>query len=347
MFRAVFLALVVLMLLTNGTSPAEVVIEWVTVGDPGNAADDTGFGRVDYVYRIARHEVTIGQYIEFLNAVAASDPNGLYSLGMGDDGGGIDRHGSPGSYTYGPQDGDPNWLNKPVTWVDFDDAMRFANWMHNGQPTGPPDNTTTELGAYYAPWGDDAYRFADAKVFVPTEDEWYKAAYYKGGSANAGYWDYATQSDMPPVSESPPGRAEPPGSANYSDYDTGLAVGPPYYRSDVGAYPWSPSPYGTFDQNGNEWELNEALLTGDWTMRGVRGGGWDSFDYTLPATYRYEPGPPGPFTSFSFRLASVYDPSVPTVSHWGLILMTLLVLTVGTVVLRGLRHRAGPAQPSH
>ena len=76
-------------------------------------------------------------------------------------------------------------------------------------------------------------------------------------------------------------------------------------------------------------------------MRGVRGGGWDSFDYTLPATYRYEPGPPGPFTTFSFRLASVYDPSVPTVSQWGLIAMTLLVLTAGTVVFRCPRRPAG------
>jgi formylglycine-generating enzyme required for sulfatase activity len=66
------------------TTPAlAVTIDWVTVGLPGNMADEqTGFGAVDYTYRISKYEVTNAQYVEFLNAVAASDPNGLYNSEM-------------------------------------------------------------------------------------------------------------------------------------------------------------------------------------------------------------------------------------------------------------------------
>ena len=64
----------------GGSVRAEVVIEWVVVGDAGNV-DDThgdGFGGVAYKYRLGRYEITNGQYREFLNAVAAvGDPNGL------------------------------------------------------------------------------------------------------------------------------------------------------------------------------------------------------------------------------------------------------------------------------
>jgi hypothetical protein len=52
-------------------------IEWVTVGDAGNAPDKTGYGAVAYEFQMAKFEVAIGQYAEFLNAVAANDPRGL------------------------------------------------------------------------------------------------------------------------------------------------------------------------------------------------------------------------------------------------------------------------------
>ena len=46
-----------------------VMFDWETVGNTGNAADPlTGFGSVDYTYRISKHEVTNAQYAEFLNA---------------------------------------------------------------------------------------------------------------------------------------------------------------------------------------------------------------------------------------------------------------------------------------
>src|SRR5689334_40029 len=81
-------------------------VQFVTVGDPGNAADTTGLGAVGYVYRMDKYDVTVAQYTQFLNAVAATDTYGVYYPGMGTDypsygiNLGITRSGSPGSYSY-------------------------------------------------------------------------------------------------------------------------------------------------------------------------------------------------------------------------------------------------------
>jgi len=173
---------------------AQVTIEWVTVGDPGNAADDTGYGAVAYTYRIGKYEVTNAQYAEFLNAVAASDTYELYSTHMGSGHGGITRSGSSGSYTYSAIAGREDM---PVNYVSWYDSLRFANWLHNGQPTGAQGDGTTEDGAYTITEEgiaeDSITRNAGATVFLTSEDEWYKAAYYDAGSEI--YFNYPASSD--------------------------------------------------------------------------------------------------------------------------------------------------------
>ena len=88
------------LLVLSGLPARALDVEWVEIDDPGNLPDDeytfccdesiglTGFGRVDYFYRIGRTEITNAQYAEFLNAVAAAgdpvDPAGLYNFRMGD-----------------------------------------------------------------------------------------------------------------------------------------------------------------------------------------------------------------------------------------------------------------------
>jgi formylglycine-generating enzyme required for sulfatase activity len=137
---------------------ANVVIDTVSVGNPGNAAEWSGLGQgaamiqcgaVGYTYDIGKYEVTAGQYCEFLNAVAATDAYGLYSSGMADvpnyGGCNIQRSGSSGGYSYSVA---ADWANRPVNWVSWGGAARFANWMHNGQPTGPQNASTTEDGSY-------------------------------------------------------------------------------------------------------------------------------------------------------------------------------------------------------
>ena len=96
-------------------------------------------------YRIAKFEVSNAEYAVFLNAVAATDTNALYHTSMGVVFGGITRSGSSGSYSYSAIAGREDM---PVNFVSFWDATRFANWLHNGQPTGAQGNSTTEDGAY-------------------------------------------------------------------------------------------------------------------------------------------------------------------------------------------------------
>ena len=182
---------------------AEVAFDWVTVGDPGNACDTQPqgcIGSVGETYRIAKFEVTNSQYAEFLNAVAATDTHGLYITTMGDPispgFGGITRSGSSGSFSYSTISGRENM---PVNLVTFWDAARFANWLHNGQPTGAQDDTTTEDGAYtLTPTGianNTVARNAGAAIFLPSDDEWYKAAYYDPGVPT--YYDYPAGTDSP------------------------------------------------------------------------------------------------------------------------------------------------------
>jgi formylglycine-generating enzyme required for sulfatase activity len=91
--------------------------------------------------------------------------------------------------------------NKPVNFVSWYNAARFVNWLHNDKPTtGVQNNSTTENGSYQLTGntGNPTRDFA-AKYFIPTENEWYKAAYYKAGGTNAGYWTYATSSNLAPT----------------------------------------------------------------------------------------------------------------------------------------------------
>ncbi len=194
--RAIARAVCVLVMLVCTTSvQAAVTVETVTVGHPGNAADtryDTsGYGAVSHEYNIGKHEVTAGQYCEFLNAVADTDSYGLYNASMWSDTYGckIQQSGASGSYAYSVA---ADYANRPVNYVSWGDAVRFANWLHNGQPTGVQGDSTTEDGAYDL---DGAVteaallaisREADWKWAITSEDEWYKAAYYKGGGTSAG-----------------------------------------------------------------------------------------------------------------------------------------------------------------
>ena len=304
-------ALLVIMLLAC-TSPAqaEVVVSWIAVGDPGNVdgSHGDGYGGVEHRYSIGKYEVTNDQYVEFLNAVATvGDPHGLYSTEM-DDGwngiGGISRSGSgmPGNpWVYETR---PGRGNRPVNYVSWYDAVRFANWMHNGQPTGTQEASTTEDGAYDMSLSAGVVRKPGARVFLPSEDEWYKAAYYKGGGTAAGYWQYPTQSDIAPTPEAPPGMDLVNGSANY--YSGGF-VDPTYYTTEVGTYIGRPSDsaYGTFDQGGNMWEWNEADIFGDGSYRGMRGGSFWGDDNDLSAEIRQMNTATSESKYIGFRVAGI------------------------------------------
>ena len=182
------------------------ISNFVSVGDVLGSADTTTYGSVNYAYQISKYTVTQSQYVVFLNAVASTDTYGLYSTDMASESrGGITRSSVSGSYLYSFKD---SMGGKPVNFVNWLACARYCNWLHNGRPTGLQNASTTENGAY-AISGTSATKISGASYWIPTENEWYKAAYFsmaKNGGLG-GYWKYATQSDADPtpVSSNPTG----------------------------------------------------------------------------------------------------------------------------------------------
>lgn len=271
----------------------------VLIGNPGNPADTTTkLGAVNYLYKIGKYEQTVGDYVKFLNAVATSDPHGLFDPSMA-----ITRTGDSGAYVYAAK-ASPDLPIEGITWMN---AARFANWMNNGQ-----GSASTETGAYTLGHGhitsiagqtavtdgtpnlkpgdavilvskdnETSYHTVktvsgntftadftagqsgligwdytsvpathdpNATVWLPTRDEWFKAAYYDAtaaGLAGGYYYRYATRSDTAPKNLLD-------GDRNRANTGSGAAV-------VVGSYTGSGSYYGTFDQTGNAAELSETV----------------------------------------------------------------------------------------
>jgi formylglycine-generating enzyme required for sulfatase activity len=288
-----------------------VTIDTVTVGDAGNLADDTtGHGAVADVFAIGKYEVTIGQYNTFLNSAASvtSDshivnlwnPSMTIHLNIA----GISRSGSgtlgdPYSYSVIGSD------NRPITYVSWFDAARFANWVNNGAT----DGASTETGAYTLNGATSGIitKNAGATWWIPSADEWYKAAYYKGGGTNAGYWLYPTQSDTAPGNNIG-------GATNQANYyadvfavtQSDVYSSTQNYLTEAGVFSNSASAYGTFDQAGNVWEWNDAVIG---SSRGLRGGSWGNLDGDLQSSLSIGVDPSLEDGNVGFRVASVPEPS--------------------------------------
>ena len=178
-------------------SSSLVIPNYMPIVNEGNAIDTTGYGSVDYRFYMQQCEMTNAEYAEFLNLKAKSSNYTLYNSNMAysaHNRGGINRSGSLGDYSYTVQ---TYYGNKPVVWVSWFNCARMANWLHNGKGSGD-----TEAGAYTLVdsqiSGPPPAKNSGATYWIPTENEWYKAAYYKGGNTNAGYWTYPTQSNSTP-----------------------------------------------------------------------------------------------------------------------------------------------------
>jgi len=310
-----------LLSLLIAASASAVAMDWTPIGNPGNACDPRPggcYGAVANGFSIGTYEVTNAQYAEFLNAKARADPLFLYDERMGNNpswsSGGIRRVGTPGSYTYAPIGGRENM---PVNHVSWFDAARFANWMNNGQ--GGADTETgsyTLLGGTPTPINASTVgRNAGATIVVPSEDEWYKAAYYDAASQT--YFDYPVGGNA--VSCSLP--TATPGRAN-----CGSAVAD---LTDRGSYPGSASPYGTFDQGGNvsEW-LEVNLCSGcssPSSFWGLRGGSHDLVNATLAASYRSGSDGNNQVAGIGFRVAmAVPEPGANLLEIAGLLAVASL-----------------------
>jgi sulfatase modifying factor 1 len=269
MKRLPFITLAATAVLISSASASTTTMEWVTVGNPGNAADTTGYGAVSYAYNIGKYEVTNAQYGEFLNAKGQSNSNGIYNANMASFG--ITQSGTSGSFTYNLTGA---LANKPVVYVSWYDAARFANWLLNGKGSGNMEDGAYTLSGNLGTPGVNP----GVQIYLPSEDEWYKAAYYQGSGTYSLY-----PNGLNTISTD---------DANY-----GNLVGA---STDVGSYA-APSFLGTYDQGGNVWEWNNLVFGGS---RGYRGGAWNYNMETLRATDRYYFDPTLENDHVGFRVAS-------------------------------------------
>jgi formylglycine-generating enzyme required for sulfatase activity len=285
-------------------------IQWVTVGDPGNTADTdpAGRGAVATSFQIMKYEFTNQLYTEFLNSVDqnGNNPYSVYNANMGSNArGGI-------SFTSGAASGSKyavrsNMGDKPVNFVSWFDAARVSNWYQNGATS----SSSTETGAYTlngATTGNAPAVNPGATFYIPTEDQWYKAAYYQGGGTNAGYWDYATQSDTAPtpVTADSTGIGSAGSTGNFANFNQAADWDSQDGNVTTVGTNGGASAYGAFDMSGNVFEWND--LTGAaGSSRGVRGGDYLTSlygPYELSSSYSFSPAPSSQFDLIGFRLAS-------------------------------------------
>lgn len=211
-------------------------------GSPGNEPDRDHhgrgrFGAVDHAFEIAVHQVTNQEYAAFLNATAAeTDPGALYVPAMADAPGAILRSVTDDGFSYViPRLPEP----RPVTHVSWTSAIRYCNWMHNGRPEGKPSPATTEDGAYTITGGVVGPRRAEARYFLPSADEWYKAAYF---TPEGNYEHFAPgRDDRPVIDHADPELKSPCGMAGFADK----------------VWEWTESPVG---------RLHRALRSGAWFL---------------------------------------------------------------------------------
>ena len=251
-------------------------IEFVTIGNPGNVADTMGApnpaGKVDYVYRIGKYEISE----DMINKANAEGGLGI-------------THSNRGA-------------NKPATWVTWFEAARFVNWLNTS--SGRTAAYKFDGGGNLQPWnsndaGYDAnnqFRNGLAKYFLPSFDEWYKAAYYD--PAGDVYYRYPTGSNVLPTA-----------------VVSGTLANTVVYRPSIRPITNVPaditlagglSPYGTMGQGGNATEWNE-YIDKSISFSAVRGGSWLG---GWPSSANWDLVSPTIENSIiGFRVASIPEPS--------------------------------------
>jgi formylglycine-generating enzyme required for sulfatase activity len=265
---------------TFGTSGNEFTIDFVSIGNTDNAADTTSYGAVPYEYRASIHEIS-------QNAIDKATASGMANV------------------TAGAWTGSQPAAN--ITWYD---AAAFVNFLNTSSgKTAAYDLSWSGAAWSMALWsseqawtagGTNLYRNKDAFYFLPSENEWYKAAYYNAAGSN--YFVYPTGSDTAPTAVASGTNS---GSAVYNN-----AASVPAIVGSAGGL----SPYGTMGQGGNVWELNESAYAGTNSSpseaRALRGGDWTYSEFFLRSSSRVDFLAPSQAVDFvGFRVASVPEPS--------------------------------------
>ena len=264
---------------TFGTSGNEFTIDFANIGNTGNAADTTGYGAVPYEYRASIHEIS-------QDDITKATASGMSNV-------------TAGAWTG----------SQPAANIDWYEAAAFVNFLNtNSAKTAAYDLAFSNGSWSMALWsseqawtagGTNLYRNKDAFYFLPSEDEWYKAAYYNPTGSD--YFLYPTGSDTAPTAVASGTNA---GSAVYD----GAASVPAIVASAGGL-----SPYGTMGQGGNVSEWNESAYGGTNSSpsegRAIRGGYWNTSEYGLRSSSRLDGYPANEYAGVGFRVASVPEPS--------------------------------------
>ena len=203
---------------------------FVTIGDAGNAADPANggtYGDMGYTYKISATEVSIAQF----NASGA---------GSGNEG-----YWNDGTRTVG--------TDAPASYVSLYEAMKYCNWLTSGDVNSGV--YVFSGGTYQSTYSRtdimengvlDSVATDPNKIYaLPTEDEWYKAAYYTCNSGDL--WSlYANGTDTSPTH----------GTTDGWNYYNGTYVnGSPNYTWTAGY--GGAEQNGTYDMMGNVWEWME------------------------------------------------------------------------------------------
>jgi len=304
-------------------SASAIGIDWVTVGDSGNLPDAYGYGAVATSYRIMKNELTNDNYAAFLNAVdpEGTNPADTYSSLMRFFGG-IENTGITSGSRYLVK---PNMGDKPVTFTSWFNAAQFANWLQNGEQTYPSSAagaTGVNQGAYTITniaSGIAPQRNSAAVFWVPSADEWKKAAYFKGGAAAAGCWTYPTQSDSPPTAVMATstgigmlGGISPVPGGNSANFNRGADWGGKDGNVTTVGTNGGPSTYGAFDMGGNvaEW-TDEAGF--DATRRILRGGNFAFDSAAMAGSSKSDAGAAARGDFFGIRLSAIAPTSIPVI----------------------------------
>ena len=266
---------------TFGTSGNEFTIDFVNIGNTGNAADANGRGAVPYAYRMGTYEIS-------QDAITKATASGMANV------------------TAGAWSG-----NQPAANISWYEAAAFVNWLntstgkqaaYNLTFSGSWSMTLWSSGDAWTAGGTNLYRHKDAYYFLPSENEWYKAAYYNPAGSN--YFLYPTGSDTAPTA------VASGTSAGTAVYNYAAAV--PAIVDSTGGL----SPYGTMGQGGNVIEWSESAWDGTNSSfsenRTLRGGIWVSPEGALSSSSRDNNAPTAQFSSIGFRVASASQAPGPT-----------------------------------
>ena len=274
-----------------GSGDNAFTMDFVTIGNPGNAADTTGSpnpaGSVAYTYNLGKYEVSRDQ-------ITKANAAGSLGITLQD------------MTSYGG-----NGVNRPATGVSWYEAAKYVNWLNTstgGTAAYKFSGSTFQLwsstdAGYNA---NNMFRNSLAKYVIASSNEWYKGAY---GKADGSWSNFPNGSDFAPT-EVAGGTA-----ANTAVYNG--QSGPADITSAGGL-----SAYGTMGQGGNVWEWNETAYDGNNNTAGesreLRGGSWSYTSDYSDASFRRSIDPSSENLSFGFRVASVPEPSALSLLAIGL-----------------------------